>query len=313
VDDRIERVLATIGGLSPFEVRIIETAALILLLILIRVLLVFIIGRQTTDARLRYHWSKGVSYALVAIGVLVIGRVWIAGIGPVATFLGLVGAGLVIALKEPLSNFAAWLFMLWRRPFVVGDRIEIGLHAGDVIDQRVLQFTILEINRSAGDQSTGRVIHVPNGRLFIDPVVNYTRGFPYLWNEIEVQITFESNWRAAKELLRGVAERHGRTLSEEAESEVLAQSQRFMIFYSTLAPTVYTRASAFGIVFSIRYLCEVRRRRDTEQQIWEAVLTSFAERADIDFAYPTRRLFNRETEERTLRGHGPESAAGLEL
>lgn len=306
--------LAFVGDLSSFEVRAIETAGLVLVLVIVRELLLLIVRGQTRDARVRYHWSKGITYAVVVLGVFGIGRVWFVGLGSIATFVGLVGAGLVIALKEPVSNFAAWGFMLWRRPFVIGDRIEIGAHAGDVIDQTLLEFSILEIgNWIRSDQSTGRVIHIPNGRLWVEPVANYTRGFPYLWNEIDVVITFESDWRRAKELLLTIAERHGHELSGAAEQEVLTQSRRFMIFYSTLAPTVYTRATERGVMLTIRYLCEVRRRRDTEQAIWEGVLTAFAGEPDIDFAYPTRRFFDRASEDRTLRDHPPASGPDLAL
>lgn len=306
--------LAFVGDLSSFEVRAIETAGLVLVLVIVRELLMLIVRGQTSDARVRYHWSKGITYAVVVLGVFGIGRVWFVGLGSIATFVGLVGAGLVIALKEPVSNFAAWGFMLWRRPFVIGDRIEIGAHAGDVIDQTLLEFSILEIgNWIQADQSTGRVIHIPNGRLWVEPVANYTRGFPYLWNEIDVVITFESDWRRAKDLLLTIAERHGHELSGAAEQEVLTQSRRFMIFYSTLAPTVYTRATERGVMLTIRYLCEVRRRRDTEQAIWEGVLTAFAGEPDIDFAYPTRRFFDRASEDRTLRDHPPASGPDLAL
>jgi small-conductance mechanosensitive channel len=314
VAERLASILAFVGDLSPFEVRLLETVGIVVLLLMLHTLALLVVRGRTRDARTRYHWRKGITYTLTVIGLFVVARVWFVGVGSVATFLGLVGAGLVITLKEPLSNFAAWLFMLWRRPFAIGDRIQIGAHSGDVIDQRLFHFSILEIgNWVGGDQSTGRVIHVPNGRLFVDPVANYSRGFPYLWNEVDVVITFESNWRAAKDLLHAIAERHGRELSGEAEAQVLAASQSFMIFYSTLAPTVYTRATERGIMLTIRYLCEVRRRRATEQNIWEAVLGAFADHDDIDFAYPTQRFFDRHAEQRTLSGRHAELAEGLEL
>ncbi|NIP82375.1 MAG: mechanosensitive ion channel, partial [Gemmatimonadetes bacterium] len=85
---------------------------------------------------------------------------------------------------------------------VVGDRIQIGAHAGDVIDQRIFQFIVLEIgNWVDADQSTGRIIHIPNGLVFREPLANYTRGMQYIWNEIRVLVTFESNWKRAKQIL----------------------------------------------------------------------------------------------------------------
>ena len=305
---QIDSWFAVAGELSSVEIRLIETAALILLLIVVRTLLLIAVWRQISDDRTRYHWRKSITYALAILGLFVAGRIWFEGFRSIATFLGIAAAGFVIALKEPLSNIAAWFFLIWRRPFVVGDRIQVRDHIGDVIDVRIFQFSLLEVGNWIGaDQSTGRVIHVPNGLLFTDPVANYTRGFPYIWNELEVVVTFESNWRAAKELLLEVAHSHGHTLSDDAEAEVLALGRRYMIFYSTLAPTVYTRITERGVALAVRYVCDPRRRRDSEQTIWEATLDAFAGRGDIDIAYPTQRFFDRAQEDRTL---GPPRSPG---
>ncbi|MBR9990627.1 MAG: mechanosensitive ion channel [Gemmatimonadetes bacterium] len=296
-----ETWLALSSELSSVEVRLIETAVLLLFIIMLRALVMLVLRRQVSDDRTRYHWRKGITYALGIVGLFLAGRIWFVGFRSIATFLGIAAAGLVIALKEPISNIAAWFFLIWRRPFVVGDRIQVNDHVGDVIDVRIFQFSLLEVGNWIGaEQSTGRVIHVPNGVVFNVPVANYTRGFPYIWNEIELVVTFESNWRAAKELLLEAAMQHGHSLSDEAEAEVLALGRRFMIFYSTLAPTVYTRISERGIAFAIRYVCDPRGRRDSEQALWEAALEAFAQRDDIDLAYPTQRFFHRGQEALTL-------------
>jgi small-conductance mechanosensitive channel len=298
---QVESWLVTLSELSSIEVRLIQTAALLLLLMVVRTLLLLIVRRQVKDQRAVYHWRKGITYAIAVAGLFMFARIWFVGFRSVATFLGIAAAGFVIALKEPLQNVAAWMFMIWGRPFVVGDRIQIDNHIGDVIDVRIFQFSLLEAGHWSGaEQSTGRVIHVPNGSIFTTPVANYTRGFPYIWNELEVVVTFESDWRAAKRVLIEIAQRDGRAFNEEAEAEVLALGRRFMIFYSTLAPAVYTRIGERGVVFAIRYLCDPRARRDSEQLIWEAVLDAFAERDDIDLAYPTQRFFDRAQEQRTL-------------
>jgi hypothetical protein len=311
VDVRTDGWQSYIGGLGEFELRAIETLSVVVVLGLLRLFLLIIVRRQVQDARARYHWHKGITYATALLGVFVIGRIWFIGFRTFATFLGLVSAGLVLALKEPVSNMAGWFFILWRSPFVLGDRIQIGAHAGDVIDRRLFQFSLLEIgNWVNADQSTGRIIHVPNGRVFLDPVANYTRDFPYLWNEVSLTLTFESDWRAAKQLLLDITRRHGQRLSHEDEERVLAESQRSMIFYSTLAPTVYTRATERGVMLTARYICGARERRGTEHAIWEDVLDAFARRPDMDFAYPTQRFFDRHSEQRTLRGAAGDGEEG---
>jgi small-conductance mechanosensitive channel len=298
-----ERMRAAAGELGSVEVRLVETIALILLLMLLRQLANRLVARNVQDARARYHWGKGISYTMAFVGLFAVGRIWFVGFRSIATFLGLVAAGLVISLKEPVANMAGWFYLLWRRPFVLDDRIQIGEHAGDVIDRRLFQFTILELgNWIDADQSTGRVIHVPNGRLFQEPIANYTRGFPYLWNEISMTVTFESDWREAKRLLLEVAERH--RLGADVEAQILAEGAQYMIFYSTLAPAVFTSGVPNGVMLSLRYMCGARQRRMTSQRIWEDVLDAFASNDRIDFAYPTQRFFDRSMEQRTLRTQG---------
>jgi small-conductance mechanosensitive channel len=202
----------------------------------------------------------------------------------------LVSAGIAIALRDPLVNLAAWVFIVWRRPFTVGDRIEIGSNRGDVIDLRIFQFTLMEIgNWVDADQSTGRIIRIPNGKVFTEMLANYSKGFKYIWNEIPVLVTFESNWRKGKEILSEIGTRHAEHLTEKAAKRVKEASAQMMVFYATLTPAVYTSVKDSGVMLTIRYLCKPRERRGTEQAIWEDILTAFAQRDDIDFAYPTQR------------------------
>lgn len=282
----------SLGELGPTELRLIESVAVVLLLLGLRWLLLLVVRRRLRDMRVLYAWRKGVGYASTVLGILLIGRIWFEAFGSVATFLGLIGAGMAVALKDPVANLAGWIFILWRRPFRVGDRVQIGQQSGDVIDIRVFQFVLLEIgNWVEADQSTGRLLHVPNGKVFSEPTANYTEGFPFIWNEIAVPVTFESNWQEAKQILLDVTLRHAGSFAAHAERDVLAASRRYPIFYSTLQPTVYTSVRTHGVLLTIRYVCAARQRRATTATIWEAILNEFAERTDIEFAYPTTRFF----------------------
>ena len=272
---------------------ILSTLAVVVVLWVLRLVALRLVNRRTADVRARYQWRKTTTYTAVVVGVLLIGRIWIDAFGELGTFLGLVSAGIAIALSDPLTNIAGWAFVVWKRPFGAGDRIEIIGIAGDVIDQRIFQFTLLEIGTATGAaQSTGRIVHIPNGKVFSEPVTNYTRGFPYVWNEIGIVVTFESDWRGAKEILLRIAQERAEELSPDAERKVRQAAQEYMIFYSKLTPTVYTSVVDSGVQFAVRYLVEPRRRRGSEEVLWEAILDAFDERDDIDLAYPTQRFFH---------------------
>ena len=272
--------------------RLITSALIILALFILRFVIVRIVTRQTDDARTRYNWRKGTTYVLFLLGFLILGRTWLSGFASLTTYFGLLSAGLAIALRDPIVNLVAWAFIMWRRPFTVGDRIEVGTYRGDVIDLRIFQFTLMEIgNWVDADQSTGRVIRIPNGKIFTEMLANYSKGFRYIWHEIPVLITFESDWETAKKLLLVIAERHAAHLTEKAAQEVREASARLMIFYTTLTPIVYTSVRDSGVLLTVRYLCGPRERRGTEQAIWEDVLREFAAHDQIDLAYPTVRYY----------------------
>ncbi len=245
----------------------------------------------------QYRIRKLVTYIIWPIAFIVIGRIWFSGFQAISTYLGLLSAGLAIALQAPVVNLAGWAFILWRKPFAVGDRVQLGEHRGDVIDQRIFMFSLLEIgNWVDADQSTGRVIHLPNGKIFTEVLANYGQGFHYIWNEIPVLVTFESDWKTAKTTLLKIAQQHGASISQTAQQQLRAAAKKYMIFYKNLTPTVYTCVKDCGVMLTIRYLCDPRKRRGSEQELWEAILEAFARHDNIDFAYPTQRFFANDQE-----------------
>lgn len=292
--DKIDDWIQSITGLNiEVQDKIYVSVLIIITLWLIRYISYRIVCSKTENAQARYRWQKSLTYFTVITGMILIGRVWFAGMQSLATYLGLVSAGIAITLKDIFVSLAGWMFLIWRRPFSVGDRIQIGNYRGDVIDLRIFKFTLLEIgNWVDADQSTGRILHLPNLMVLTEPIANYSKGFQYIWNEISVLVTFESDWQKAKEILKKIGSRHGEHLSASAEKRLKQASKKYMIFYTTLTPTVYTTVKDCGVLLTIRYLIQPRSRRTSEQAIWEDILVEFAKHSDIDFAYPTQRFYD---------------------
>ena len=264
----------------------------------LRWLILKCVWRQTEDLQVRYQWRRISGYAASALTVLLVGLEFFEEFHSTATFLGLLTGGLAIALKDPLVNLAGWLFIIWRRPFAVGDRIQIGIYAGDVMDLTVFRFTLAEIgNWVHADQITGRIVHIPNGKVFVEPVAIYSRGIhDFIWNEVAVLVTFESNWKKAKDILDEIAVAHAGNLAEPAERKLKEYARDFLIVPVDLTPKVFTAVEASGILLTVRHVCQSRHRRESTQEIWEDVLDRFAECDDVDFAYPTSRSYSNVTE-----------------
>ncbi len=277
---------------SGVQLNILYSLIALLIFTVLRTLANKLIYGAFEDVKERYTWRNGVRNAFNILFLITLLFIWTKQIGSLGTFLGLVSAGLAIALQSPIVNLAGWLFIIVRKPFEVGDRIQIGEHAGDVIDIRFFQFTINEIGKWVdADQSTGRIIHIPNGQVFSISQANYNQGFPHIWNEIKVLVTFESDWKKAKSILEEIIARQSDQLSETAEQRLREASKKFMIFYSQLTPFVYVKAMDSGVLLTIRYLTPPKTRRITEHRVWENVLEEFHKHDDIEFAYPTTRIY----------------------
>ncbi|MBO6585195.1 MAG: mechanosensitive ion channel family protein [Gracilimonas sp.] len=297
MQDFTDQIADFIASSPSIAVQLVETVAIILILWVVRIIAVRVLQRNVEDKKAIYKWRKNITYIAFFIGVLIIGQIWFLALGSLGTFLGLLSAGIAIALKDPVTDIAAWLFLIWRKPFDIGDRIQVGNSKGDVIDIRVFKFTILEIgNWVDADQSTGRVIHIPNHKVFTEDLANYTSDFEFIWNEMGVLVTFESDWKKAKKILEEVVEENMHEFVEQAREEVKKAEKSYLIQYRYLTPIVYTSVKDSGINLSIRYLSDPRRRRGVSQAIWESILDRFDEHDDIDFAYPTIRYYDNPTE-----------------
>ena len=271
---------------------IIYTISILLIFIAIRILTSMIIRRNVKDEKKSYNLRKTFTYVYSALVIYAICSVWLNGMQSIGTFLGLASAGLAIALHDTIANLAGFIFIESRKPFRVGDRVEINGQQGDVIDIRLFQFSIVEVgNWVDADQSTGRIIHIPNSLVLKHPTANSHVGFEYIWNEIPVLITFESNWKKAKEIMLAIALEQAESLSQGAQNQIRRAARKYLIVAGKLTPIVYTSVKDSGIMLTIRYLVNPRMRRGTEQKIWEHILSDFEKEKNIELAYPTIRYF----------------------
>jgi len=122
------------------------------------------------------------------------------------------------------------------------------------------------------------------------PLANSTAEFPYIWNEVAVLITFESDWRGAREIVTKAVEDVGSAPEVEVRRHMKRANEKFLISYGHITPIVYLTVKDSGVLLTARYLCDPRARRGTSEGIWTRVLDAFAARDDIELAYPTYRI-----------------------
>jgi hypothetical protein len=162
------------------------------------------------------------------------------------------------------------------------------------MDLTISRFTLAEIgNWVHADQITGRIVHIPTGKVFVEPLAVYSRGMhDFIWNEVAVLVTFESNWKRAKDILNEIAVNRAGHLAEPAESKLKEYARDFLVVPVDLTPTVFTTVAESGVLLTVRHVCRSRHRRESTQEIWEDERTTMSERVSAEPGQSCRRERN---------------------
>jgi small-conductance mechanosensitive channel len=131
-------------------------------------------------------------FVVVIIGLSLLSTTWYTAL----VSLGLLSLILGFALQTPITSLIGWVYLLIRQPYKVGDRIQIGEARGDVIDVSYLDTTLWEFGGPylTTEHPSGRIIKFPNSLVLNETVYNYSWPlFPYIWNEIKLQVAYESD------------------------------------------------------------------------------------------------------------------------
>lgn len=273
----------------------------ILLLWGLKKIIEIVLLKNIDESEDRYKRQKHITIVYSFGILLVFIGIYLKNKENITTFFGFLTVGLSLALQDVIRCIAGWWFIIWRKPFSIGDRIEIGEFKGDVVDIRPFQFSLLEVgNWVDADQSTGRVLHIPNSLVLTGTVANFGQGFEFIWNEISILITFESDWKLAKKIATNIVNEKSKRIEDVAREKMKESAKKYMIIYKNLTPIVYTSVKDSGVMLSMRYLVSPRQRRGSEEGIWEAILDAFAKHANIDFAYPTQRFYNNNLESKEV-------------
>ncbi len=278
--------------MSDTTLKLINSGAVLVTLVIVRWLVLRAVHRYVEEPDVWFRTRRIATYATTAITLITLAWIWLDAFDSLPTYLGLVSAGIAIALSDLLKNMVGWVYIMARRPLRLGDRIEVGGTRGDVVDIRIFRFSLLEIgNWVHADQSTGRLVHIPNGLLFTTEVANYTEGFEYIWHEVPVLVTFESDWRKAKAIIKEAVDGAAPDPRRQATKHLLKTAREYQIKVGTMTPIVYLTVQDSGVLLTGRLLVPVRDRRGVDERVWETVLSRFADEPDIELAYPTVRTF----------------------
>ena len=206
---------------------------------------------------------------------------------------------MTIALADVIRSLAGWIYVSSRRGVEIGSRVEVEGVKGDVIDIGLLKTTLLEVGEPLvhGLQSTGRIVTVPNSVFLNRNVIASASINPLVWQEMQILVTFESDWKRAREIIDAVAQEQYEKLVPDLKAGFAKLEKRFAFKLGSTAPIVYTEIADSGVMLTLRYLTPVRRRRSSVDFISSRIMDEFDAEPSVEFAYPTYRIYRLGEEE----------------
>jgi len=209
-------------GMNIAERLLRGTALIVIVLAIARAISVYALAR-IEDSSTRFTLQR-VMHLVVAlvIAVIAISIIFVNWYGALAA-LGIGSIIIGLSVQTPMKSFIAWIYILVRQPFRVGDRIQIADATGDVIDVGYLDTTLWEFGGKyiSGDHPSGRIIKFPNEKVLDEIVYNYSWPlFPYIWNEIRFQVAYNADLEFIASTMQKITE-------EELGKEMIARVQTF--------------------------------------------------------------------------------------
>lgn len=254
-----------------FYTSIVMTVTYLFFTIILGVLLV---GR-ITDMKTRYTAKKAISVLSVVFILALCLRIWVTDTSALIVSYGIIGAALAFALQDVFKNFVGGFLIIISSMYRVGDRIAIDNNFGDVMDIGILNTTLMEIRGwVSGDQPSGRLLTIPNSLVISHPLYNYTRDHSFVWDEISIPLTYDSDWRRAKELILGIVIRETASMTTQADAEIERIGETYYLPKKVVEPSAYITLTDNWITLEVRYVTDVRSRRTLRSRLNELALAA---------------------------------------
>ncbi|WP_150451460.1 mechanosensitive ion channel family protein [Arenibacter lacus] len=258
---------------NPIVVRVTKLLLWVLFIVLVIGFLRKLLKKRISDLSIRYKAQKGVEViGYLLIGILVLISFTVDNIENYTVIIGLFTAGITFTLQELILSIAGSFYIFFVRVYKPGDRIEINGIKGDVIDIDSIYTTLMEMGEwVSSDNYSGRIIKISNAFVFKGPIKNYSMDFPFIWDELDILITFDSDVELAKKIMLDTATS---LLSEYTASSMAKWEEMVAHYYienATLEPTLALRITDNWIALNLRYITDYKLRRVTKNKLFHHI------------------------------------------
>lgn len=232
-----------------------------------------LLKRRIDDITIRYKAQKGVEvigYILIIFFILM--AVTVDSLKDYTIIIGLFTAGITFTLQELILSIAGSFYIFFVRVYKPGDRIEINNIKGDVIDIDSIYTTIMEMGEWVNsDNYSGRIVKISNAFVFKGPIKNYSMDFPFVWDELNIFITFDSDTDLAKTIVLNSANELLSSYTEKSHAKWNEMVEHYYIENATLEPTIALGLTDNWIQLNLRYITDYKKRRHTKHELFEHI------------------------------------------
>jgi small-conductance mechanosensitive channel len=247
-----------------------------------------VLVRRIQELKTRYTANKALSVLSIIFVVILCLRIWVTDTSTLIVSYGIIAAGLAFALQDVFRNFVGGFLIIISGYYLVGDRISIDDKSGDVMDIGIFSTTLMEIRGwVGGDQPSGRLLVIPNGLVLSHAFYNYTRDHSFVWDEISIPLTYDSDWRRAKDIILTIIRKETDTMTQTAEVEIERIGEKYYLPKKVVEPSVYVSLTDNWITLDARFVTDARTRRMLRSRISELILAAIESEKGITIASET--------------------------
>lgn len=272
-----------LANLTTIDKDIISLVLLTLLIVAVFSLVKTVVRkmiRKKLTGRGEYVLNQSTRVIINFLEVLALVLIWSEHFQNLVTLVSVVSAAMTIALRELILNFFCGIYIKFKKPFKVEDRIQIDDIKGDVMNISTLDFEVLEVStKEENGQSTGVVVNFPNSIVFTKPVKNINKGFKYIWNELIVNVSLGCDLVKNKQEIYKIVNSLEtiKSIPRKMKNQINEINPENRIYFNKYDPIIYTKIVGNHVELTVRYLMHPKKARYVESVIWNKIYLAYKE------------------------------------
>lgn len=276
-----EEICSTLARVTTLEekyiVLLLTSLVVIIIFHILKVLGKKVIQKITTGRR-EFVSNQAYQVTLNILEILVFVFLFDDYIKGLMTFISVISAAMTIALRDFILNFFCGIYIKFKKPFKVEDRIQIEDIKGDVMSTLAFSFEILEVStKEDNGQSTGIVIHYPNSIIVSKPVKNINKGFKYIWDEIVVKVSLDADLESNKKEIYKIVNSLDtiKSIPKKMKNLIDDVNTTNRIYFNKFDPIIYTKIVDDHVELNVRFLMHPKKARYIESVIWDKIYLAY--------------------------------------